>query len=174
MGRTEIHSQSNSTIKSNIKSLVAESRTSDALALLLELSQPNKQVHDAIHIVLGEFNELTSQRLRGTIDNSEATRRLNTIHDKILIALDSFDSQGKPLPGSTGSSSGRTTKFLLRLGITLLGVALTFAALSYLFKDETEETSVILVIAGYFIGIGSIFVLGAWLIALLFNALKGK
>ncbi|GAB4490592.1 MAG: hypothetical protein OHK0019_09680 [Saprospiraceae bacterium] len=69
-----------------IKQAVAENRTSDALSRLLELTQNNKQLHDAIHIVLAEFNDLTSQRLKGTIDNSEATRRLNIIHDKILVA----------------------------------------------------------------------------------------
>jgi len=53
-----------------IKSLVAESRTSDALSRLLELSQSNKQVHDAVQIVLGEFNDLTSQRLTALPKNN--------------------------------------------------------------------------------------------------------
>jgi len=53
-----------------IKSLVAESRTSDALSRLLELSQSNKRVHDAVHIVLGEFNDLTSQRLTALPKNN--------------------------------------------------------------------------------------------------------
>ena len=64
-----------SSIASRIKKFVSESRTSDALAMLLEASLPNKQVHDAVHILIGEFNDLTSRRLRGTIDETEATLR---------------------------------------------------------------------------------------------------
>jgi len=37
---------------------------------LLELSQSNKQVHDAVQIVLGEFNDLTSQRLTALPKNN--------------------------------------------------------------------------------------------------------
>lgn len=159
-------------IKGKIKKLVSESETSDALALLLELSKPNRQVHDAIHIVLGEFNELSSQRLRGTIDNGEATKRLNIIHDKILFALNSFDSEGKPLPSSVVAGSGRTTKFLLKLGLFLLVVALLMAGIAYVYQDNKEI--VFLAIAAYFIGTGGLIVLGVWLLALLVNALKGK
>jgi hypothetical protein len=162
-------------IKRKIKSLVAESQTSDALALLLELSKPNRQVHDAIHIVLGEFNELTSSRLRGTIDNGEATRRLNIIHDKILIALNSFDSKGVPLPSSVISGSGQTTKFLLKLGLSTLGVALVIGVIFFVLNQKEKGDSYIaLMIAAYYIGSGGILVLGGWFLALVVNALKGK
>lgn len=162
-------------MENEIKRLVSESKTSDALALLLELSKPNKQVHDAIHIVLGEFNELTSQRLRGIIDNSEATKRLNIIHDKILIALNSFDSQGKPLPNSVTSTSGRTTKFLLRLGLSLLGCALLLIGIYFLFNpDGRGDEFLIILLLAYYIGAGGLLSLGGWFLALVFNALKGK
>ena len=114
-----------------IKSFVAENRTGDAMSRLLELSQNNKQLHDAIHIVLAEFNDLTSQRLKGTIDNSEATRRLNVIHDKILVALGAFDSAGRVLPGSVvvkknisaAGMLGRITILFGAIGCLLLFVA---------------------------------------------------
>jgi hypothetical protein len=113
-----------------IKKAVAENRTSDALSRLLELTQSNKQLHDAIHIVLAEFNDLTSQRLKGTLDNNEATRRLNVIHDKILVALGAFDSQGRVLPGSdlvkktsAAGMLGRITILLAGLGIVMLIIA---------------------------------------------------
>jgi hypothetical protein len=52
-----------------IRAFVAENRTSDALARLLELSQSNKQIHDSILMVLAEFNDLNAQRLRGTVSS---------------------------------------------------------------------------------------------------------
>ncbi|MBX2889839.1 MAG: hypothetical protein KF734_02815 [Saprospiraceae bacterium] len=106
-----------------IKKAVAENRTGDALSRLLELSQNNKQLHDAIHIVLAEFNDLTSQRLKGTIDNSEATRRLNVIHDKILVALGAFDSEGRVLPGSMMGKKTSAAGLLGRITVYLWGGA---------------------------------------------------
>ncbi|MEZ4986709.1 MAG: hypothetical protein R2795_17010 [Saprospiraceae bacterium] len=161
-----------STTENKIKKLVSESKTSDALALLLELSKPNKQVHDAIHIILGEFNELTSQRLRGTIDNSEATKRINIIHDKILIAINSFDSQGKPLPNSVISGSGKTTKFLLKLALFILGCAIILTVIAYVLKEGNGFLFTML--AAYYVGAAGLIVLGGWFVVLLFNALKGK
>ncbi len=163
-----------SSIVGKIKNLVSESRTSDALALLLEASQPNKQVHDAIHIVLGEFNDLTSQRLRGTIDNSEATKRLNIIHDKILIAVNSFDSEGKPLPSSVVAGSGQTTKFLLKLGLLLFGIALLMIGAAFILNEKSKDAAMIVGIAGYYLVMGGLLVLGGWLLSLFVNALKGR
>lgn len=108
-----------------IKKAVAENRTGDALSRLLELTQSNKQLHDAIHIVLAEFNDLTSQRLKGTIDNSEATRRLNVVHDKILVALGAFDSQGKVLPGSVVGKKSSAVSVLGKLTLLLGGLSAT-------------------------------------------------
>lgn len=118
-----------------IKALVSESRTRDALSRLLELSQSNKQTHHAILILSGEFNDLTSHRLKGTIDNSEATRRLNVIHDKILIALGAFDSGGRVLPrsmvgkkrASAAGMLGRITLLFGGLGIMMLIMAKGFS-----------------------------------------------
>ena len=161
-------------IKGKIKKLVSKSDTSDALALLLELSKPNRQVHDAIHIVLGEFNELSSQRLRGIIDNAEATKRLNIIHDKILFALNSFDNEGKPLPSSVVAGSGRTTKFLLKLGLSLFGIALLMVGVAFVLNDKSKNTALVIGISGYYLAIGGLLVLGGWLLSIFVNALKGR
>ncbi|MEO6760717.1 MAG: hypothetical protein ABIO24_14760, partial [Saprospiraceae bacterium] len=83
-----------SSIATSIKEMVDAGRTSEALTWLLEASRPNQQVHATVLRVLGEFNDLTAQRLLGTITTTEATERLNSIHDKIRMALDSFDSAG--------------------------------------------------------------------------------
>jgi hypothetical protein len=164
---------SNNIIK--IKRLVSESQTSDALSLLLEISQSNKSLHNAVHIVLGEFNDLTLHRLRGTIDNSEATKRLNIIHDKIFIALSSFDSEGKPLPNNSIPSSGKTTKFLLKLGLTIFSISLILAAIYVALNPSFHGDDYLMLMASaYFVGLLGIIVLGCWLIAVLFNAMKGN
>jgi hypothetical protein len=159
-----------------VKELVAKNYTSDSLALLLEQSKSNKQIHDAIHIVLGEFNDLTAQQLKGTIDNIEATRRRNIIHDKILISLNSFDSQGKPLPSSVIAQSSRTTKFLLRLGSSILAIALLIALVAYItyLKTPNSDSVIVYGLVAYFIGIGGLIILGGWFLALFVNALKGR
>ncbi|MCE7921838.1 MAG: hypothetical protein DYG98_02170 [Haliscomenobacteraceae bacterium CHB4] len=123
-----------------IKQAVAENRTSDALSRLLELTQSNKQLHDAIHIVLAEFNDLTSQRLKGMIDNSEATRRLNVIHDKILVAPGAFDSQGRVLPGSVTGKKTSAAGMLGKITIYLWGGAVDFTIIVMIFDIVTHFT----------------------------------
>ena len=78
-------------IPTQVKNLLNLHRTSDALSLLLNASQSNKQLQGAIQAVLGEFNELTSQKVSGYIAETEANQKLNSIHDKILMALNFFD-----------------------------------------------------------------------------------
>lgn len=124
-----------------IKALVAENRTSDALSRLLELSESNKQVHDAILILSGEFSDLTSQQLKGTIDNTEATRRRNIVHDKILIALGAFDSRGRVVPGS-GVVANKTTAagMLGKITIYLWGGAVVYSIFVMIFDIVTHFT----------------------------------
>ncbi len=149
-----------------IKRAVAENRASDALSRLLELSQNNKQLHYAIHIVLAEFNDLTSQRLKGTIDNSEATRRLNVIHDKILIALGAFDSAGRVLPGSPLVKRNLIANTLWRLMFAVLGIGVV---LYFVFKAtdnrEIEMLSYIILAIG-------VWVFFAYLLAMVVSAFK--
>ncbi len=122
-----------------IKSLVAESRTSDALSRLLELSQSNKQVHDAILILSGEFSDLTSQQLKGTIDNSEATRRRNVVHDKILIALWAFDSLGRVVPGSGVVAKSSATRILGRLTLLSMGLSAALFSIMHLHNKSLSQ-----------------------------------
>lgn len=101
----------------DLKTLVAENRTGEALARLLELSQRDKPLHDSILIVSSEFKELNVQRLRGTVSNEEATLRQNKINEKVLMALESFDGAGRVLPG--GVIPKKTSPAAILLGITL-------------------------------------------------------
>jgi len=143
-----------------IKSFVAENRTSDALSRLRELSQSNKQVHDAVHIVLAEFNDLTSQRLKGTIDNSEATRRLNIIHDKVLIALGAFDGQGRVLRGAIL----RNAKSSSSNAIIVLSLFSIFFAIIFFRDTEGGDVQVMSLILGFcsFIGLLLVVIISAF------------
>ena len=114
-----------SSIAAEIKDFLTQGRTSDALSRLLELSQANKQIHDSILMVLAEFNDLNAARLRGTITNEEATLRQNKINEKVLMALDSFDGQGRVLPGSMVGKKISATKLLGKLTLVLWGGYLT-------------------------------------------------
>lgn len=169
--------QSESTIKAKIKHLVSEGQTSDALSLLLEMSQPNKNIHNAIHILLGEHNELNSQRLRGTIDNSEVTRRLNIIHDKILFALDSFDSEGHVLPNAVSNDKKYSLKLILKVALFFLGLGIIPPLIAYFLfwiKVLEKDTAAIgfgLVSIEFLIPIGTaIFII--WIIGLFINSIK--
>ncbi len=97
-------------MKEKIKELISKNQTSDALSLLIDLSKPNKQIHDALLIVSGEFTSLSAERLRGIVNNEEARLRLNIINDKLLLALDSFNNEGTPLPGKVISKKERSKK----------------------------------------------------------------
>ena len=106
-----------------IKSFIAENRTSDALSRLLELSQSNKLIHDSILLVLAEFSELKAQQVRGTISNEEATLRQNKINARALVALESFDSRGKVLPGVTLPRKMSPIIILFLITLVLSGMA---------------------------------------------------
>ena len=80
-------------IQEEIKKLISKGYTREAIQRLLLLSEPNRQINNAINLISGEFTDLTSQKIKGVIDNDEATRKLNSIHDRILIALDAFDNE---------------------------------------------------------------------------------
>lgn len=147
-----------------IKALVAENRTSDALSRLLELSESNKQVHDAILILSGEFSDLTSQQLKGTIDNTEATRRRNIVHDKILIALGAFDSRGRVVPGSGVVAKSSATKILGRLTLVVWGGSLIIYLLAKVTKSERFE---LIVLFDY-----CFFTFMAYLLAVIISAFK--
>lgn len=164
----------NPSFASSLKKMVSENRTSDALALLLEASQPNKPVHKAVQQLLGAFNDLTAQRLRGELDDTEATLRLNIIHNKILIALTAFDSEGKPLPSSVVAGSGPTGKFLSRAGLLLFLGSILLVLLGVVLKWMSLEGASEVIVAGLCLGLGGLFVLGLWLFSLTLRPAKGK
>lgn len=153
-----------------IKKAVAENRTSDALSALLELSQNDKPLYDSILIISGEFRDLTSQQLKGTIDNSEATRRLNVIHDKILVALGAFDSAGRVLPGSVvgkkNSAAGILGKLTLLFGA--LFIIMMIIQINPFSKNRLIDLSVLRFIPLY---LGLITFVG-YVLALIVGSLK--
>jgi len=153
-----------SSIVSEIKDFLAHGRTSDALSRLLELSQSNKQIHDSILMVLAEFNDLNAARLRGTIHNDEATLRQNKINEKVLMALDSFDSQGRVLPGSILRKRGSVTRILGRLTLVVWGGSII---VYFVAKLTQSDTSALMVLFDY-----CFFTFIAYLIAMVVSAFK--
>lgn len=151
-----------------IRAFIAENRTSDALARLLDMSQGNKQIHDSILMVLAEYNDLNAQRLRGTVSSEEAVLRHNKVNEKVLMALDAFDSQGKVLPGSVRpttnekSSSGRGGVFVLAL--LTIGFAILLTLGTYARHDASQFIGMLL---------GGISFIGL-IIALIVSASKSK
>jgi hypothetical protein len=133
---------------------------------------------------LTRFNELNAARLRGTITNEEATLRQNKINEKVLWALDSFDSEGKVLPGSvlgkkTSSVGilGTLTFYLTGIGTLLLAIAKWVSREPYQSKDGLYHTGVYFDKTIYFyIGAPLLFLAFwsfiAYLLAMVVSALK--
>lgn len=157
-----------------IRNFVKENRTGDALSRLLEMSKNDKQLYDGILILSAEFKALNREKFNGTIDNKEESLRLNNIHKRILIALEDFDSEGRLLPGNVAVSSGRSSKFLLKLGMSLLSFALSVAIILVIMGKHKSKDWLLPFMALYLIGLGGIIILGGWLLSVIFNALKGK
>ena len=151
-------------IPTQVKNLLNLHRTSDALSLLLNASQSNKQVQGAIQAVLGEFNELTSQKVSGYIAETEANQKLNSIHDKILMALNFFDGEGKLLPGSAVIVSGQSNRLLLRVGLMVICGSFLLVPLGIALKLMSIEGASEVMIAGWFLGMAGLFVLVLWLL----------
>ena len=151
-------------IPTQVKNLLNLHRTSDALSLLLNASQSNKQLQGAIQAVLGEFNELTSQKVSGYIAETEANLKLNSIHDKILMALNFFDGEGKLLPGSAVIVSGQRNRLLLRVGLMVICGSFLLVPLGIALKLMSIEGASEVMIAGWFLGMAGLFVLVLWLL----------
>ncbi|MCB0526276.1 MAG: hypothetical protein R3A50_07795 [Saprospiraceae bacterium] len=151
-------------IPTQVKNLLNLHRTSDALSLLLNASQSNKQLQGAIQAVLGEFNELTSQKVSGYIAETEANQKLNSIHDKILMALNFFDGEGKLLPGSAVIVSGQRNRLLLRVGLMVICGSFLLVPLGIALKLMSIEGASEVMIAGWFLGMAGLFVLVLWLL----------
>ena len=154
----------NTPIPTQVKNLLNLHRTSDALSLLLNASQSNKQLQGAIQAVLGEFNELTSQKVSGYIAETEANQKLNSIHDKILMALNFFDGEGKLLPGSAVIVSGQRNRLLLRVGLMVICGSFLLVPLGIALKLMSIEGASEVMIAGWFLGMAGLFVLVLWLL----------
>lgn len=118
----------------DIRRAVAENRTGDALSKLLELSKANQQLHNDLHQVFGDFNDLNSKVLRGTIDINEANRLRNIIHEKILFAaLNAFDSSGKVVQKEVNKVvGGQNAASLKKWGFAFLGISLVLLVLGLL------------------------------------------
>jgi hypothetical protein len=139
-----------------LKGLLSEGRTSDALVLLLRASRADKQAHDVALSVLGEFDELRSDRIRGPVDEAEAALRLHGIHDKILQTGQTALSRQTGADGSTG-------KFLLRLGLFVSGIALLLLPLAVALKMMSSQVAGHIAIAGSILGMVGLSILGCWL-----------
>ena len=168
----------------DIKRAVAENRTGDALSKLLELSKANQQLHNDLHQVFSDFNDLNSKVLRGTIDINEANRLRNIIHEKILFALNAFDSSGSVLPNrSTSVVGGQNLAFLRKWGFVALGIAILFLTLGVLFlfvignpdqRGFLDNTGRLFIYLSFPFGIVSLIMLRFWLISIFAKALQGK
>jgi hypothetical protein len=159
-----------------IRELVIGNSTMDALNLLLKLSKPNKNVYDTVLIILGEFNDLISQQLRGIIDNAEVSRRKNLIHNKILIILDLIEkNDGDQFKlNDVIPQFGRTTKFLLFLGLSLffLGVAFLLTGFALASYQKNQDLQLVYFIIGYYIISSGIVILCGWFIVVIIKAIK--
>lgn len=161
-------------IEKEVKAYISKNQTNKAISILLDASEENKVVNNAIQIILGEYNELVSQRLKGILSDQDVTRKTNSIHDRLLIALESFDENGKVLP-TAKVENGQTTQKLFRFGLTLtiLGALLVIITLAAERQVEGDWIYVIGLL-GYFICIGGVILLGGWFVAFVFRAVKGR
>lgn len=160
--------------KEEIKELMRSGKTSDALTALLDSSKDNKMLHESINLVIAEHNALNNQKLRGTITDDEASRKSSIINDKILIALDSFNESGTILPNVKVNKFGRSTKILLILGLSIFILGLIAFLIAYRFEAQigNTETGIVLIVGIYLIQ-GGLIVLAVWLVAFLWQAIKG-
>ena len=161
-------------MKEEIKQLVSQNQTSEALSLLLDMSKENAQIYDAVLIVSGEFKNLAAQRVRGTIANDEVIRRTNIINDKILIALESFRDDGTPFPSRVASKKEKAKKLILQIGLGLVaGGILVMGVGNYIFYGlENRNAGNYTEIAGLFILIGGVISLAIWLLSVFVNSIK--
>ncbi len=161
-------------IRSKVKSHISNNETNKAIAVLLSGSQNNKVINNSLQIVLGEYNDLVSQRLKGVVSNSEVTMKTNSIHDRLLIALESFDDNGNILPTAKIEPNDRTGKlFKYGLLLSIIGGATVVVSLANE-KEVNDDWIYVIAFLGYFICMGGLILLGGWFVSFVFKAIRGK
>lgn len=159
-----------------IKTLIAENETSEALSVLLEISEPNKKINDVIRVINAEFTDLMSERILGTIDDNKARAKMNDINKRLLMSLEMFDKKGVVLP-DVNIETGKTTKFLLRLSLYLLGIAifilLVDGIMNFFSEYNNQLADDIIVFSALPFSLGGITLLG-WFLAILVRAFREK
>ena len=161
-------------MKENIKKLVSQNQTSEAISLLLDYSKSNPELYDSILIVSGEFKDFSMQRLRGTLTNDEVLRRQNLINEKVLIALDSFREDGSPLPSGVNSQKEKSAMLFKRWGIILIvvGVILMAGGIPLFSIFENSDVGNLTQGAGFLCAIAGLGCLGIWLLTVFLTAVK--
>ena len=152
-----------------IKSYVSNGSTSDALSTLLEASKSNKDVHDTIIMIVSDFNDLTNQKIRGTISSEEATLRFNKINDRILAVLSFFTKEGKVLPKITPIMTGKNNSSINAVKVLTI-LTLLFGIICFILsqiKDNHLANNI-----AFFAGTLSFATFIALLIALVLSSIK--
>ena len=109
-----------------VKDLIGENRTSEAIALLISLSKKDKEVSDVILLISSSHRELVKSNIKGTIDSDKSSLLQRQINDRILESLNFFDSQGNILPRKVFNKKNTSKALLVKylIGIFLSGLAL--------------------------------------------------
>lgn len=91
------------------------------------------------------------------------------IHDKILVALGAFDSQGRVLPGSVAGKKASATTILGRLTVIFMGVGVILYFISEAAREKGghkfEDVPFIILALGCWVFI-------AYLVAVVIGAFK--
>lgn len=163
-------------IPNQVKRYISENKTSDAISLLLEAAKENKKLSHALQVVLSEYNDLVSKKIKGTLTSEQETLRLNNIHDRILLCLSVFDKNGDLLPTAKVPKINKAKTVLLRLGLTLFLIG-AILVISMIWLEEegllrTFNWMIILGFIGYFTAIGGLVSLGGWFIVTVIDGIQ--
>jgi len=153
---------------SDIKALVSQNKTADALSMLLQMTQENKAIHDSVLLISSKFTEITVQKIRGTISNEEAIRFENQVNEKILETLNVFDSKGKIIPGIVPQKKNSAVAILAKmtLGFAIIGGLILIAG-----DRINDDRGIVEVVGIVFLYLAAFSFLGL-LLALVISTLK--
>lgn len=158
-----------------IKKLVLQNKSDEALMKLHNLSKNNQQLEITILTLLAEFNELRVHKNRGIINSNEVGIKQNKINVKILELINSIELDSK-LNLKYNDTKTKSTNIVNSPTIILFVLTILFSS-AFLWQlvlapqEELTEFTFFIGKAGYY---GAIICFFGLVLTLVINGVKSR
>lgn len=156
----------------NIKTLVSKNKTNEALMTLHKISKQDREAEITVLTLLAEFNELTVQKNRGTINSNETGIAQSKINVKILNLVDALSNNDKISFHAVYGKKRNVAKQITLLLFALTVLFFLYVGVVLIFFSNSKSDA--LAISGIGATYGGIICFIALIITLVIRAILNK